>query len=227
MSSAPTQPNPLPASLVQRIRTLPGGGLTAALALTLKNVPTIAVVDICLPARNDGLTLIRRLTQDFEIPVMAISMAGGATRSALQAGAIRCLDKARVVDDLFDALHAISQCSEHRAHAVPPQCVSASRPASSAPTYTATTSPLAPRVSCVRTAVTTGRQGTRARRSPLSDRTRGRCTSWACPEAEKPARYAPSPGWPPIVRDRRHRLREDLRDPMQRVRSEHGFQFGP
>jgi CheY-like chemotaxis protein len=114
MSSAPTQPNPLPASLVQRIRTLPGGGLTAALALTLKNVPTIAVVDICLPARNDGLTLIRRLTQDFEIPVMAISMAGGATRSALQAGAIRCLDKARVVDDLFDALHAISQCSEHR-----------------------------------------------------------------------------------------------------------------
>jgi DNA-binding NarL/FixJ family response regulator len=82
-------------------------GLDSALALARGHAPTIAVVDVQLPTRNDGLSLIRRLSRDFAVPVVSIGMESNARRSALQAGAIRFLEKARVVDDLFDALHAL------------------------------------------------------------------------------------------------------------------------
>lgn len=82
-------------------------GLDSALALARAHPPTIAVVDVHLPTSNDGLTLIRRLSRDLAIPVVSIGMESSARRSALQAGAIRFLEKARVVDDLFDALHAL------------------------------------------------------------------------------------------------------------------------
>ncbi|MFI9387043.1 response regulator [Kutzneria sp. NPDC052558] len=82
-------------------------GLDSALALARARTPTIAVVDVHLPTRNDGLSLIRRLSHDFAVPVVSIGMESSARRSALQAGAIRFLEKARVVDDLFDTLNAL------------------------------------------------------------------------------------------------------------------------
>jgi DNA-binding NarL/FixJ family response regulator len=78
----------------------------AALQLAREHRPTVALVDVLLPDARDGLDLLRTLTVDFRIPVVAISIEGGMRSSALAAGAYRFLDKDGSPELLVDALLA-------------------------------------------------------------------------------------------------------------------------
>lgn len=77
---------------------------TVALALAREKAPTVAVMDVYLPAMTDGLDLVRVFAQDLGIPVIAISLEATARRDALEAGACRFLDKASVSELLVEAL---------------------------------------------------------------------------------------------------------------------------
>jgi DNA-binding NarL/FixJ family response regulator len=79
-------------------------GVAAALVLAREHAPTVAVVDVYLPARNDGLELLRILSKQLRIPVVAISIDGSTRESALDAGAACFLEKASVPDRLLEAL---------------------------------------------------------------------------------------------------------------------------
>lgn len=81
---------------------------TVALALARERAPTVAVMDMYLPAMSDGLALLRIFSQDLGIPVIAISLEATARRDALAAGAFRFLDKASVPELLVEALE---QCT--------------------------------------------------------------------------------------------------------------------
>ena len=64
----------------------------------------VAVVDVYLPGKDDGLELLRILSGQLGIPVVAISIEGSARESALDAGAVRFLEKTNVPDRLLEAL---------------------------------------------------------------------------------------------------------------------------
>jgi DNA-binding NarL/FixJ family response regulator len=77
---------------------------TVALELAREKAPTVAVMDIYLPAMSDGLALLRVFSQDLGIPVIAISLEAGVRQDALAAGAFCFLDKASVPEQLVEAL---------------------------------------------------------------------------------------------------------------------------
>ena len=77
---------------------------SAALALAREHAPAVAVVDVYLPGKDDGLELLRILSGQLGIPVVAISIEGSARESALDAGAVRFLEKTNVPDRLLEAL---------------------------------------------------------------------------------------------------------------------------
>ena len=79
-------------------------GASAALALAREHAPAVAVVDVYLPGKDDGLELLRILSGQLGIPVVAISIEGSARESALDAGAVRFLEKTNVPDRLLEAL---------------------------------------------------------------------------------------------------------------------------
>jgi DNA-binding NarL/FixJ family response regulator len=82
------------------------GSAALALALAREHRPTVALVDVLLPDASDGLDLLRTLTGELKIPVVAISLDGGMRSSALAAGAYRFLDKDGSPELLVDALLA-------------------------------------------------------------------------------------------------------------------------
>jgi DNA-binding NarL/FixJ family response regulator len=86
------------------------GCSAAAVAMAREHVPTVALVDVYLPEKSDGLALLRVLTDELRIPVLAISLEGGAREGALEAGAYRFLDKTSVPEHL---LAALQQSEDH------------------------------------------------------------------------------------------------------------------
>jgi len=85
-----------------------GDAADAARALEIARQvgPTVAVVDMLLPAARDGLGLLRTLADELGIPSVAISIDGWLCTDALAAGAIRFLDKDSAPELLPDALRA-------------------------------------------------------------------------------------------------------------------------
>ena len=77
-----------------------------ALALAREHGPDVALVDVYLPSKDDGLALLRALTGELGIPVVAISIEASVRESALCAGASRFLEKAVVPDQLLAALES-------------------------------------------------------------------------------------------------------------------------
>ncbi|HEY4454165.1 MAG TPA: response regulator [Pseudonocardiaceae bacterium] len=83
--------------------------MAGALELARSCAPTVALVDVYLPGREDGLALLRALNEDLRIPVVAISLDNTACDSALEAGAYRFLAKESVPDLLLDVLGMSAQ----------------------------------------------------------------------------------------------------------------------
>ena len=77
-----------------------------ALELARARAPDIALVDVHLPDARDGLGLLRALTGDLRIPVVAISIHGWVGSTALAAGAYRFLNKDSSPELLLAALRA-------------------------------------------------------------------------------------------------------------------------
>jgi CheY-like chemotaxis protein len=75
-----------------------------ALAHARELVPDVALVDVYLPALADGLGLLRALSGESGLTVVAMSIDASAREHALGAGATRFLEKARVPDELLDLL---------------------------------------------------------------------------------------------------------------------------
>ncbi|HKN56649.1 MAG TPA: response regulator [Amycolatopsis sp.] len=79
-------------------------GPVAALSLAREHAPAVALVDVHLPGKEAGLALLRALSGRLGIAVVAIGVEASARQSALDAGASRFLDQAKVPDQLLDAL---------------------------------------------------------------------------------------------------------------------------
>jgi DNA-binding NarL/FixJ family response regulator len=78
----------------------------AAMMMAREHAPSVALVDVLLPGVSDGLSLLRVLTSELRIPVVAISIHGGLRDSALDAGASRFLGKESAPELLVAALLA-------------------------------------------------------------------------------------------------------------------------
>jgi DNA-binding NarL/FixJ family response regulator len=79
----------------------------ATLELVRARTPSVVLVDVLLPDVGDGLDLLRTLTAELTIPVVAISLEGRLAKAALAAGASRFLDKVGSPEHLVDALRAV------------------------------------------------------------------------------------------------------------------------
>jgi DNA-binding NarL/FixJ family response regulator len=75
-----------------------------ALAHAREHAPDIVLADVYLPALADGLGLLRALSADLGITVIAMSIDANAREHALGAGATHFLEKARVPDELLATL---------------------------------------------------------------------------------------------------------------------------
>lgn len=80
------------------------GHAVDALAHAREHAPDIALVDVYLPIKEDGLRLLRALSDELGILAIAISIEPGAREAALSAGATLFLEKARVPDELLPTL---------------------------------------------------------------------------------------------------------------------------
>src|SRR5829696_8849860 len=69
------------------------GDASTALRLARESAPTVVLVDVLLPDAIDGLALLRTLTGELRVPVVAISLQGAVRDRALDAGAYRFVDK--------------------------------------------------------------------------------------------------------------------------------------
>ncbi len=78
----------------------------SALEITRELGPAVALVDVLLPAAEDGLRLLRTLTTELGVPAVAISIHGWVRGDALAAGAYRFLDKDSEPELLLTALRA-------------------------------------------------------------------------------------------------------------------------
>jgi len=78
-----------------------------ALALARQHRPRVALIDILLPEPRDGLALLRALTDELDIPAIAMSIDGRFKESALAAGATCFFDKDSRTDQLIAALRAV------------------------------------------------------------------------------------------------------------------------
>jgi DNA-binding NarL/FixJ family response regulator len=79
----------------------------ATVELVRARTPSVVLVDVLLSGLDDGLGLLRTLTAELAIPVVAISMRGDLAEAALAAGASRFLDKVGLPEHLVDALRAV------------------------------------------------------------------------------------------------------------------------
>jgi DNA-binding NarL/FixJ family response regulator len=75
-----------------------------AVAMAREHGPVVALVDILMPAADDGLGLIRTLTGELRIPAVAISMESGVRAVAIGAGAVAFLPKGTAPELLLAAL---------------------------------------------------------------------------------------------------------------------------
>ena len=82
------------------------GSAATALALAKELAPAVALVDVRLPKASDGLGLMRTLTGELKIPVVAMSILGGFRMSALAAGAYQFLEKECAAELLIASLRA-------------------------------------------------------------------------------------------------------------------------
>jgi DNA-binding NarL/FixJ family response regulator len=75
-----------------------------ALAHAREHDPDVVLADVYLPALADGLRLLRALSGELGLTVVAMSIDVNAREHALGAGAARFLEKAKVPDELLDLL---------------------------------------------------------------------------------------------------------------------------
>jgi two-component system response regulator DesR len=80
----------------------------SALTMARQHRPTVALIDILLPEAPDGLALLRAITDELDIPAIAMSINGGLRNSALAAGATLFIDKDNTADQLIAALRAVA-----------------------------------------------------------------------------------------------------------------------
>ena len=78
-----------------------------ALTLARQHRPTVALIDILLPEAPDGLGLLHAVTNELQIPAIAMSIDGGLRKRALAAGATSFFDKDGRADQLIAALRAV------------------------------------------------------------------------------------------------------------------------
>lgn len=88
-------------------------GADAALRLARERTPGVVLVDVHMPEQHDGLRLLRVLTAELGIPVVAMSIRGDVRGNALAAGAFRFLDKDSVPEFLLAALRAAVSSEDH------------------------------------------------------------------------------------------------------------------
>lgn len=80
------------------------GSTARALELARSANPCVAVVDVLMPNVQDGLELLRELTGELSVPVVAISLRSTLGPSALAAGACEFLTKDGSSERLLRAL---------------------------------------------------------------------------------------------------------------------------
>ncbi len=80
----------------------------AAYDLAQRLAPHVALIDVLLSDSHDGLALLRAITRDLELPVIAMSIDGGLRASALAAGATRFLEKDRTPDLVLSVLRDLA-----------------------------------------------------------------------------------------------------------------------
>lgn len=81
----------------------------AALEAARVGTTDVALVDLRLPDLRDGLTLLKRLTGELHIPVVAMSLDGALLSTAMETGASAFLDKASATEVLTSALRTAAE----------------------------------------------------------------------------------------------------------------------
>jgi DNA-binding NarL/FixJ family response regulator len=85
------------------------GSAAAALELARQQVPAVAIIGIQLPSAREGLSLLRAITGELQIPAVAMSIRGGLRDQALAAGAHQFLEKDSSPEPLIAALRAAAR----------------------------------------------------------------------------------------------------------------------
>jgi DNA-binding NarL/FixJ family response regulator len=86
------------------------GGVSEALEADDLTSPAVALVDVLLPERADGIDVVRELTLRGR-PVVATSVSASVRNAALAAGALRFLEKSSDHQRLLSALRHSAECS--------------------------------------------------------------------------------------------------------------------
>ena len=79
-------------------------GAVAALASSAQTDPAVALVDLLLPDRATGLTLVRNLCRRPGYAVVAMSVRSGLRQAALDAGAMEFVEKDGDVEAILRAV---------------------------------------------------------------------------------------------------------------------------
>ena len=86
------------------------GDLSEALAADERTSPAVALVDVLLPDRADGIDVVRALTLRGR-PVIATSVSASVRSDALAAGALRFVEKSPDDQRLLSVLrHSAERC---------------------------------------------------------------------------------------------------------------------
>jgi DNA-binding NarL/FixJ family response regulator len=80
------------------------GSAGRAFELAREVMPCVAVVDVCFPDAQDGLDLVRALTGELSVPVVAMSLSSELRLDAFSAGASDFLIKDGSAERLLVAL---------------------------------------------------------------------------------------------------------------------------
>jgi DNA-binding NarL/FixJ family response regulator len=81
----------------------------AAVRIAEQTAPSVAIVDVLMPAERDGLLLLKVLAERYGIPVVAMSLNNACADSAIAAGAFTFLAKDGYSELLVSALLAACQ----------------------------------------------------------------------------------------------------------------------
>ena len=87
-----------------------------ALRLAREHAPTVVIVDVLLPEANDGLSLLRAITDELHLPAVAISMDSEMQSCALAAGACDFVGKDGLSERLFTAVRDATRVDRGPAH---------------------------------------------------------------------------------------------------------------
>ena len=87
------------------------GSAGRALELAREVTPCVAVVDVLVPDVQDGLKLLRVLTDELSVPAVAMSLSGTLRSEALAAGACDFLTKDGSSERLLFALRKASHAN--------------------------------------------------------------------------------------------------------------------